>query len=236
MRTSLLRLAFCLALILLSHPAGAAISPPKMTTLPGASVQLDPTRKTISRIEGKNLLQSLPSLAARVQRDPAAVAIEFVQAHRELFRLRQPARELKLKAVQADELGFRHVRLTQTFRGLEVIQSELIFHFNRENALYLINGSYLATPANVQTRPSLSAAAAARAVAVELKAKTANSPAVLKIWPSPGGFGVLAYEVAASVGPDQAWQVFVDAHTGKILDRISTIHTTSGLPFRRGEE
>lgn len=187
----------------------------------------------MTRIEGTNILRSLPDLARRAENDPGGAAIAFVSAYRAVFRLVDPARELKVSAVKLDELGFRHVRMEQVFHGLEVIHSELLFHFNRENALYLATGSYIPTPVLSETRPKLDHTAAVRAAAAELSTEAGNWPAVLKVWPSPDGAGLLAYEVAAPIGLSQAWRVFVDARSGKILDRISTIYTTSTTTSHR---
>ena len=219
------------ALMLASLPAGllsiggaaSASAANTVKSLPAsARVRFDEQRKTISAIEGEDLLASRPQ---RSERDPAAQAIEFISAHREVFRLKNPAEELKVSAVNRDELGFHHVRLAQVFGGLDVAHCQLIVHFRANGALYLINGSYIPTPAALDLRPKLSAAAAVRAIAAELTAEPADWPAALKIWPARNGAGLLAYEVAASIAPDRAWRVFVDAHSGKILDRISAVYT-----------
>lgn len=210
-------------------------SPASPTSLPlktlprEAAARFDSTRKTVTRIEGRNLLDELPDEAKRARSDPSAAAIAFVSTYRQTFRLIDPVTELRVLAVKPDELGFQHVRLAQVFRGLEVAGGEMLFHFNRDAALYLVTGSYIPTPALSELKPKLDKAAAVRAVAAELSAKGGNWPASLKIWPSPGGAGLLAYEVAASVALDKAWRVFVDARSGKILDRISTVYTASTI-------
>ena len=200
-----------------------------MKKLPAnAAVEFNRARNTVARIEGGNLLEALPEHAGRARTDPAATSIAFVSAFRDVFRLSNAADELKTKAVQKDDLGFQHVRLQQVFRGLEVVHCGMIFHFNKEGALYLITGDYIATPTLQNVQPQLDSAAAVRAAASALGVERRDWPAELKIWASPDGRGMLAYEVAAAVAADQAWRVFVHADSGKILDRISTIYTTSG--------
>lgn len=202
-----------------------------MNRLPdSASVEFNRPRNTVARIEGGNLLEALPEHARQVGSDPAATSIRFVSAFRDVFRLGNASEELKTKSVQKDDLGFQHVRLQQVFRGLEVVHCGLIFHYNREGALYLITGDYIATPVLPNTQPQLDRSAAVRAAASALKAEQHDWPAELKIWASPDGRGVLAYEVAATIAADQAWRVFVDANSGKILDRLSTIYTSSAVP------
>lgn len=189
------------------------------------TVRLDEKRQTVRRIEGKDLLKALPGLATRSSSDPAGASVAFVAAHRDAFRLRNAASELKLDSVQRDELGFQHVRFRQVFRGLEVAGCEMRFHYDANGALYLVSASHIPTPSRRDVRPQLDKAAAIRAVASSLQARPADWPASLKIWPSPTGEGILAYEVAAALGPARAWRVFVDARSGRILQRISMIQT-----------
>lgn len=203
-----------------------AAAPPPSGFPSDAVVRYDPTRKTILRSEAKDILQSVPAAQALARTDPAAAVLLFVAANRQAFRVSNPAVELRVRSIEPDELGFRHVRMAQFFHGLEVVQCELLFHFNRERALYLITGSYIATPRLETLQPKLSPALAARAAAKELKVPPADWPAKLKIWPGPGGAGLLAFEVQASIAIDQAWRIFIDANSGKILDRSSTVYTS----------
>ncbi|MDP9004781.1 MAG: hypothetical protein M3N12_08320, partial [Verrucomicrobiota bacterium] len=77
-----------------------------MKTLPrGAVVRFDETLKTVTRIEGKNLLVELPVEARRAQNDPGAAALAFVTAYRQTFRLVDPVSEVRLSPVKSDELG-----------------------------------------------------------------------------------------------------------------------------------
>jgi Zn-dependent metalloprotease len=121
--------------------------------------------------------------------------------------------------VKRDELGFHHVRLAQVFRGIEVADGEMLFHFNRDAALYLVTAHYFPTPELPERKPKLNAAAAIRATAAALSAKPGAWPVALKIWLGPRATAKLAYEVTAL---DRGWRIFVDASTGKILDRVPT--------------
>ena len=198
-----------------------------MTLPPNFLVQLDPARQTVSRIEAKSRTLSHSDPTNLGTREPAAAALEFVSEHRQLFRLVDPPAELKTVKVQRDELGFHHVRFTQQFRELEVVHTDLLFHYNREGVLYLVTANYIPTPTETDLQPKLDRAAAIRAAAADVSAAPGDWPATLKIWAARSGAGILAYEVAASVAADKAWRVFVDANTGSILERISTVYTAS---------
>jgi Zn-dependent metalloprotease len=188
-----------------------------------ARVRFDDARKTVSSIEGSDLLSSRSEIAALAKIDAASAAIAFVAANRELFGLTEPANELKLIAVQSDDLGYHHVKLRQTYRDLDVVSAQIVVHFDRGNALYLVNNSCIASPA-LDLKPKVDAAAATARVASDLNART--GAAVLKIYPGNGS-GVLCYEISASAGPTRAWRVYVDANTGSILDKILTVQTSS---------
>lgn len=194
---------------------------------PDVNFRLEGAGGTVTRIEGSDILSAVPETAKRSEKDPVGAAIDFVSAYRSFFRLAEPSEELRVLAVKSDDLGFRHVKLSQVFRGLEVVPGEILFHFNRNGALYLVTGSYIPTPLISELKPVLGQAAAIDRAAAALSTHASNWPAVLKIWSSPAGHGFLAYEVSATVAADQAWRVFVDARSGKILDRVSTIYTSS---------
>lgn len=229
------RSRFCSALGLALTACTLAVARP-MTNLPAdVAVEFNQTRNTVARIEGGDLLRALPEQARHPADDPARTSVAFVSAFRDVFRLAHAADELKTISVQRDDLGFQHVRLQQMFRGLEVVNCGLLFHFNRAGALYLVTGDYIPTPAVRDIQPKLGREAAIRAAAAALKTEGADWPATLKIWPAHDGTGILAYEIAASVAPDRAWRVFVDAQTGKILNRVSTVYTGSAAPSRNSE-
>ena len=190
--------------------------------LPGdCAVRFDEVRRTVTRVEGKNLLTGLQEAAIIGPRGHGAVAIAFVSAYRELFRLADPGHELRVAEEKLDELGSHHVRLAQHYADLEVAGGEMLLHFDRDAALYLVTANYIPTPALTDLQPKIEAAAAVRAAAALLSMTPSNWPAALKIWPSPAGAGILAYEVVAPLA-----RIFVDARSGKILERIPTIYTS----------
>ena len=208
--------------------ASIATHRPDPVILPtNAFVHFESARTTVSRIETKDPAPSPSDPTNLGGREPAAAALEFVSVNRKLFRLVNPPAELKVIDVKRDELGFHHVRFTQQFHELEIANTDLLFHYNREGVLYLVTANYIPTPTETELQPKLDRPAAIRAAAADVSTEPADWAATLKIWPTPSGIGILAYEVAASVAPDKAWRVFVDAHTGRILDRISTIYTAS---------
>lgn len=228
-QTSWLRVAATLCMLAPAALVLAVARSPAMSSLPhDVRVQYDPVRQTVQRMEGGDLLRLAPAAAAMPRKDAAAVAVAFISELRRVFRLSDPASELKLTRVDKDELGFRHVRFGQTYSGLEVASADLIVHFNAAGELYLVTGSYVPTPEKVSTRPKIDASSARTAAAAALHTGARDWPAQLVVWPARGGRVHLAYQVNATAGPAEAWRVFIDAGTGAVLEKISTIQTARG--------
>lgn len=184
-----------------------------------------------------------------LSRKPEERAFEFLQAHGALIGVRAASPrptdgvrraslaspELELARVDRDEIGQIHVRLQQIYQGLPVFGAELIVHMN-ENGVTGLNGTFV--PAlDVDPNPAVSAQlAAGRAIVRLLKEKKdAEKAAALRVVGTrllvyrtgllEGYFGGnrLAHAVEVE-GEDLRELVFVDAHTGSVLQRVSLRH------------
>lgn len=202
------------------------------TALPSdAEIQRDERSGLIIAVRATNLSAALEDdvqFRARQDTDQyAAVAVAWLSAYRTLFRLDDPGNELSAKSVVSDQLGLKHVRLQQQYAGIPVWGAEIIVHLNEANHVYLVQGRYLPTPSRVQTVPSVTTQTAYQIVAGSLSgvsADCAGCRSELVIFPLEGNAPRLAHRVSASAGPTNAWAVMVDAETGAILDRISTVY------------
>ena len=63
---------------------------------------------------------------------------------------------LKRKRIVPDETGQKHIRMFQYYKGLPVIGGELIFHVDKEDKIYQVNGKYL-LPSDISIEPSINA-------------------------------------------------------------------------------
>lgn len=131
--------------------------------------------------------------------------------------------DAKLKTVQTDNLGFEHIRFTQRYRGLPVVAGEFNVHINREGIVYQIDGYYL--PAmQVSVEPTIDPAAALQIGLDEQAEKPGLS---VSVEPSLVMYGLcLAFHyVISHEGPDPGqWWYYVDADTGKVIQRYNNIH------------
>ena len=56
---------------------------------------------------------------------------------------------------QTDNLGFKHIRVTQEYKGIPVVGSEIIVHINNKEDIYMINGKYQSS-LNIDIVPTIS--------------------------------------------------------------------------------
>lgn len=73
-------------------------------------------------------------LLARVeQKEPGKAAMEFIDANKGLFLLESVQKEMRLKRIDTDRVGIRHVRMQQVYKELPVFGSEIIVHIDANN-------------------------------------------------------------------------------------------------------
>ena len=104
---------------------------------------------------------STPPAGKRVQRvagSAADLAMEVIETHRDLFKLKDPWFELGLSEVVEDKLGNDHVMFQQLYDGVPVWGQELIVHLDPGGLMSSINGRYLPTPGfTLSTEPAVQA-------------------------------------------------------------------------------
>lgn len=212
----------------------------------GMTVRWDPTRGAVSSIRGADLSARGrfssgrgPQLARNATIEQRAIAVlDNVSG---LLRVNNVSREFRARRVQADKLGHRHVRVEQRHNGLRVVGAELIVHFDEADRAYEVNGRYipgLATSAS----PHITAADAITFAQADLARRGAPGGTVsdepeLVIFARRAPTKV-AYQLTLVYGVGTTmpgrWVYWVDAQTGRILERVSRIYhiprpTTNGV-------
>jgi bacillolysin len=133
--------------------------------------------------------------------------------------------ELRLALAQTeDDLGLRHERYDQYYRGLRVWGAQLIRH-ERQGEVYLINGT-IREGIHIATTPTLTAADAeanARAALPPGDYRLSGEPELI-VFPAESAFH-LAYLVFLSQ-PLNDMFLFVDAQSGRVLFRYNNVQTT----------
>ena len=164
-----------------------------------------------------------------------AKAASFLNAHGDAFGVRDAARELVLVDAKATGV-LTHVSYAQVYKGLPVFGAMLRGHFNRGGDLVAVNGAFIPDlDLNVNPRWSAEAAAkvAIRNVQALDKARSEGLLAVdneLMVFRSglvqgvPGRNHLVWKVEVVNAALTVREFVFVDAHFGKVIDRITGIH------------
>lgn len=172
-------------------------------------------------------------------------AMAFLEAYGSAFGLRSPATELVLQGSKTDLYGFTHLSYRQVYHGVPAFGAFLSAHFDPAGHLTAINGTIVPgikldpTP---ELRSSKAAAIAEEAVIAQVTGLQRDSTqATLAIAARSSSFYVfrdgllqgvpgrdyLVYEVEV-IGPGLREFVYVDAHSGTIVNQISGIESNSG--------
>ena len=170
---------------------------------------------------------------------PEERAISFLREHgglvgmsmaeRGALGVAAPASPLRAAGMTTDSVGSTHVRLNQYYRGLPVFGAQVVVHMNA-SGITGVNGNYV-PGINAGTTPTVTAAQAA---ATALKQQVGPSPlsvnktelAIYRKGLLEGyqGDSVLAYNVELSNTQGLREQVWIDAGTGSVLNRIQLQH------------
>jgi len=164
-----------------------------------------------------------------------AKALDFFTRYGDVFGLDHPNRELVLDRSREDDLGMAHLRFTQNFFGVPVFGCELRLHFDAKENLVSVNGSVVP---HLEINPTpvineVEAAATARRVVAKDHGTTADAlesaTPELMIYRTGLARGIpgtnhLVWKTEVGDGAGIREFVFVDAHRGFVVDRISGIH------------
>jgi Zn-dependent metalloprotease len=204
---------------------------------PDAEKRLDLSNGTVTFLRAKNLSEGLEQdsnfhdLQSTNRLDEVALA--FLSAYRLLFKLVHPVDEFIVKSIITDDLGLKHIRFQQVFSHIPIWGAEIIVHLNQSNHVYLVNGRYIPTPSTLSTIPVLSSEEALHIVARNLPGvglKCDNCKSALVIFGTKNNKPHLVYRVLATVSIKEGWEIFIDAKTGVIIEKLSTIYT--GINYR----
>lgn len=204
--------------------------------------------------EGGDLL---PQYKART---PEEKVLEFFKQFGDLFGIRNPAAELQLIDKQTDSIGVHSLTYQQLYQGVAVFGGQLKARVTSDNQLTSVNGVFIVFQEPIDTLPTIDAKAATD-IALSLMQKQRNAGGndlivagtALYIYQKgllegQEGSPHLAYrvEVTDSGGTIREF-IFVEAHSGEIIDQVSGIHqiqrriydrehTTLALYWREGEQ
>ncbi|MGG0792416.1 M4 family metallopeptidase [Peribacillus simplex] len=167
-------------------------------------------------------------------------AFNYLKKNESKTGINNPNKNLKVKSVQKDKLGMTHVRFNQSVNGVNVEGSEVVVHFNKNNEVVSVNGRINKTISDkaVDTSASLSGDAA-----LKTALSSVNAPEELTYEPTTElvvlpfeGENYTAYKVNVNfMGDDPGnWFVFVDANTGKVIDKYNGLMHADEMKTQKG--
>ena len=164
-----------------------------------------------------------------------AKADEFLAENIKAFNLKS-TNDLIFVEEKTDNYGLKNVIYRQQYQGIPVYDGVLKFHFNSKEELSAVNGNAISN-IKVNSTPDISADEAqniAKSLVAKQDLNKSNKPleaakSNLLIFPKnlvQGGIvtSYLAYEVEVTNKVDVREFLFIDAHTGELVDQFTGIH------------
>lgn len=158
----------------------------------------------------------------------AAHALDYLKKNEKQIGVANPDKNLKVKNIQKDSLGMKHIRFNQTVKGIPVEGAEVVVHYNKQDELVSVNGSHVPEA----TEEIDTSAAVSEAAAVEAAKQAVNAPAQLEETPSAElviypfeGTNHLAYKVNVNFLGEKPgnWFAFIDAKSGETIDQYNAL-------------
>lgn len=168
-------------------------------------------------------------------RNTTEKAQNFIQNNFEIFSLSSPQDLILLKEF-TDNYGLKNVIFAQVYKGVPVFDGVLKFHFNKNEELTSINGNVIPN-INDNAIPEITkdvAVEKAKSIVKNQKLGFKDLPLEtgrerLLIFPKGLAQGdalttFLVYEIEVTNKNDVREFVFINAHTGKLVDQFTGIH------------
>jgi len=157
------------------------------------------------------------------------ITFQFFEESKDVYKLHEPSKELKVERVSKDMLQKTHIRLRQQYKGVPVYGGELITHFDSTGALVCVNGTVVPN-IDMNVTPKVSEAKARKVIRDELLQlydvrKSDIQKVGLLAYPLENKM-VLAWDFTAYYNTDSQtgdWEYFIDATTRRILQKLTRI-------------
>ncbi len=200
------------------------------------------------------LIDNITGSGTVTHENAATSALNIMATLSGLTGIKDALHEFEVVSTETDELGFTHVKLQQTYKGLPVYGSQAWLHFSPAGKV-CFNGRTQITPALLSTLPVLSAASADALVGNDVRNKTIFTEftaqneldykmkqfvSELVVLPARNSFGHfnLAWHVTVRPNVVYRYEYFVDAVTGAILNSYDNTcavgPTTATMPDLKG--
>ncbi len=159
-----------------------------------------------------------------------AQALSFFEAYGTMFGVQDARTELAPPRVKTDQLGMTHLSYDQVFQGIPVFAGVLRVHFSSDGLITAVNGTFV-PDISLNSTPSLGAGDAAQIAVAEILTRQPVSARSTKLYVfrenlarGIPGANHLVWEVEVGNGQDVREFVYIDAHSGKVVDQITGIY------------
>jgi len=155
-------------------------------------------------------------------------AIAVLQNLAPLYGIQNASSELQANgSAKTDELGFRHQRLIQIYRGIPIVGADLNVHFDNGGIPYEVSGRFI-SGITLDTKPSINANQAIASAVADFvnkrgfpQAKTIEQPQlVIYAMSNPPQ---LVYQLVISDDPTRMYRYWVNAKTGSVIDAMNQV-------------
>jgi len=168
-----------------------------------------------------------------------AAAQKFLFNNKDILKINNPKKELKLTYTNIDKKGLSHFKYKQYYKNIPVWASEVVLHVNA-NDVYCLNGRYYATPESGNEIPKLSIETALDIVKEDLDlsgiacfGKTSSlleklvphcKPQAKQMWlPTNNQSFKLVWQIQYAPSVNQHWNYFVNAIDGTIEKKYQDV-------------
>jgi len=185
--------------------------------------------RIVESVDGKGTPSFVKNLQSqKFSKANGQSAKDFLESNKDTFKIKKPQENLKELRVKTDSLGMTHIRLQQTKNGIPVDGHQINVHFNSDNQVTSVNGSYdpEVEEQDIQTVPSISQNEALSVAknSVDAPEQIAVETAELVVYPYENDYK-LAYRINLEILEEKQgnWYVYVDANTGNVLDQYDAM-------------
>jgi Zn-dependent metalloprotease len=198
----------------------------RITQLNGGTIQItwDEERGTPRQISGK--------LSEPLKGDAKEMALDFLNTVKDLYHVDNVKKSFRLKRVNLDELGMKHVRLTHVVGKVPVWGDEIIVHIDKEGVVRSVNGQF--TPkieAHTERikKPKIDAQQAIANALQDVKTEKPDRPPTAELYyfpyPTPDMVTLTYIVTVLDHSHPAEWKVFVDAITGDVVHKYNNLKT-----------
>jgi Zn-dependent metalloprotease len=175
---------------------------------------------------------------------PIEKASRFFTRYEELLGIQDASHDLELVRSDSDQMGMTHLVFHQSYGELPVFGAELRVHLDSEGEIVTVNGT-LVPDLKLDSDPDISWDVAESRARTLLAKENGLAAADLSFFGAEllvyrsglirgiPGHNHLAWKVEVGHGRSLREVFFVDAHSGRLIDRIDQIHTITRNIYHR---